>query len=650
MCGIAGILTAGPPRGDALRAVVERMTATLHHRGPDDAGVWAAETDAAAVALGFRRLSIIDLSPLGHQPMASATSRYTMVFNGEVYNFEALRRELRQTGATFRGHSDSEVILAAFERWGVEASIPRFVGMFAIAVWDRERSVLHLVRDRLGKKPLFVYWKAGRLMFGSELKALRAGPEFDRTIDTEALAQYLRYLYVPSPRSIYAHVRKLPPGHYLSIADVSQPLPASRPYWSVEEAAARGLAQPFAGEAREATDELERLLLDAVDLRLQADVPLGALLSGGVDSSTVVALMRTRGPVKTYTIGFDVAEHDEAPHAAAVARHLGTEHTELRLDGADALAVVPRLPDMFDEPFADPSQIPTYLVSRLARQDVTVALSGDGGDELFAGYTRYTAGRRLLRRAMLLPAPARRALGAMITTVSPGRWDQAYGAVAALLPRRFAVRLPGAKVTKFGRLLAADSEALMYRSLVSAWQEPEALVAGATGAATELERIMSAAEPSDLLDRMMVADQATYLADDLLAKVDRASMAVSLEARVPLLDHRVVEFAWRLPARWKIRDGQGKWLLRQVLYRHVPAELVDRPKVGFSVPIEAWLRGPLRAWSEERLTEASLARTGTLHAAPIRAAWCRFLGGETQLALGLWAVLMYRTWHERWME
>lgn len=649
MCGIAGILT-GSPRGDALRAAVERMTTTLHHRGPDDAGVWVDETPAAAVGLGFRRLSIIDLSPLGHQPMSSATARYTMVFNGEVYNFEALRRELRQTGATFRGHSDSEVILAAFERWGVEASIPRFVGMFAIAVWDRERRMLHLGRDRLGKKPLFVYWKPGLLTFGSELKALRAGPDFDRAIDAEALAEYLRYLYVPSPRSIYAHVRKVPPGHCLSIADVSQPLPASRPYWSVEEAAARGLSQPFAGDARAATDELERLLLEAVDLRLQADVPLGALLSGGIDSSTVVALMRKRGPVKTYTIGFDVAEHDEAHHAAAVARHLGTEHTELRLSGADALAVVPQLPDMFDEPFADPSQIPTYLVSRLARRDVTVALSGDGGDELFAGYTRYTAGRRLLHRAMLLPRPARRALGAAITTVSPAGWDRAYGAVAGLLPRRFAVRLAGAKVTKLGRLLAADSEALMYRSLVSAWQEPDALVPGATGASTELERIVGAATPAALLDRMMLADQATYLADDLLAKVDRASMAVSLEARVPLLDHRVVEFAWRLPARWKIRNGQGKWLLRQLLYRHVPAELVDRPKVGFSVPIESWLRGPLRAWAEERLAESALAGTETLRPAPIRAAWCRFLGGETQLALGLWAVLMYKTWHQRWIE
>jgi asparagine synthase (glutamine-hydrolysing) len=654
MCGITGILTTGgeAARGEALRAAVERMTTTLTHRGPDDAGTWTAEAGASAVGLGFRRLAIIDLSPLGHQPMSSATGRFTMVFNGEVYNFQSLRRELSLSGARFRGGSDSEVILAAFERWGVEAAVPRFVGMFAIAVWDGERRALHLIRDRLGKKPLFVFRhpRGGLLTFGSELKALRAGPDFDAAIDTAALSAYLRYLYVPAPHCIYRHVRKLRPGHILTVTDPDQPLPESQPYWSVETAAARGLADPFTGSVEDATDQLERLLLEAVELRLQSDVPLGALLSGGIDSSTVVALMRARasGAVKTFTISFDVPEHDEARHAAAVARHLGTDHTELRLNGADALAVVPQLPVMFDEPFADPSQIPTFLVSRLARQEVTVALSGDGGDELFAGYNRYTAGRRLLRLAMQLPGPARRALGAAITHVSPAGWDRAYAAVAGVLPRRLKLRLPGAKAAKFGRFLAADSEALMYRSLVSAWDTPAALVNGATDAPGDLERILGASSPADLLARMMLADQVTYLADDLLAKVDRASMAVSLEARVPLLDHRVVEFSWRLPEAWKIRNGQGKWLLRQVLYRHVPESLVDRPKMGFSVPIEAWLRGPLRVWAEDLLSESSLAGTETLQSGPIRVAWGRFLNGDRRLALGLWGVLMYRSWHERW--
>ncbi|HTR22002.1 MAG TPA: asparagine synthase (glutamine-hydrolyzing) [Gemmatimonadales bacterium] len=651
MCGITGLLTAGEPRGEALGSAIERMATALKHRGPDDAGIWSTESAGHAVGFGFRRLAIIDLSEQGHQPMQSAGGRFTMVFNGEVYNFLPLRRELESGGARFRGHSDSEVMLAAFERWGVEAAVRRFLGMFAIAVWDRDERALHLVRDRLGKKPLFVYSRPGFLSFGSELKALVAGPQFDRALDRDALVSYLRYLYVPAPQSIYQHVRKLEPGHLLTITDITRPLPRSRPYWSLEQVANEGLAHPFTGSVTDAVDELERLLLDAVALRLQSDVPLGALLSGGIDSSTVVALMRARatGAVKTYTIGFDVAEHDESPHAAAVARHLGTEHTALHLSGADALAVVPRLPEMFDEPFADPSQIPTFLVCQLARRDVTVALSGDGGDELFSGYNRYSHGPRIIGQALRIPRPARRLLATAIQAVSANRWDRLYGALESVLPGGAQVRLAGTKVSKIGRLFAAEGAPQMYRSLMSAWEQPADLVTDGVEGSGVLDRVLAARAPTGLLERMMLADQIGYLSDDLLAKVDRASMAVSLEARVPILDHRVVEFSWRLPRAWKLCDGVGKWLLRQVLYRYIPRDLVDRPKVGFSVPIDTWLLGPLRSWAEDLLAPERLGVEGVLRPEPITRAWRRFQGGDGSLALGLWAVLMLQAWQRRWV-
>jgi asparagine synthase (glutamine-hydrolysing) len=625
------------------------MRDTLAHRGPDDAGSWVTESTECAVGLGFRRLSIIDLSALGHQPMASASGRFTMVFNGEVYNFPALRRELEGLGATFKGHSDSEVILAAFERWGIPETLPRLVGMFGIAVWDAERRVLTLIRDRLGKKPLFVYARAGTVLFGSELKALVRGPGFEQTVDPAALTAYLRFLYVPAPGSIYQHVVKLPPGHYLEIRDAGAPLPESRAYWNVEDAARAGLANPWTGSVAEATDELERLLREAVEMRLQSDVPLGALLSGGIDSSTVVALMRAgaTGLVKTFTIGFDVQAHDESRHAAEIARYLGTDHTALTLTGDDALAVVPKLARMYDEPLADPSHIPTYLVSELARRQVTVALTGDGGDELFGGYNRYTVGTRILPDAASLPGALRRVLSRGVGAVSPEAWDRLARGVGAVIPGVGDIRLPGAKMAKLSRLLGGDDVAGMYRTLVSFWDDPGRFVIGGVERPGDFERIMGSDTPSGLLDRMMLTDQRTYLADDLLAKVDRASMAVSLEARVPLLDHRVVEFAWRVPSGWKIRDGKGKWLLRQVLYRHVPEALVDRPKMGFSVPIENWLRGPLQGWGND-LLNGSGGRTH-LDLGAARKAWNGFLSGRTGDGMGMWALLQYRAWEEQWM-
>jgi asparagine synthase (glutamine-hydrolysing) len=648
MCGLAGFFTSRSDGADRLEAQVERMTTPIAHRGPDDAGTWV--DPAAGIALGFRRLAIVDLSALGHQPMPSASGRYMMTFNGEVFNFAELRPELEALGHRFRGHSDTEVILAAFEEWGIERAVRRFVGMFAIAVWDRERRALTLLRDRLGIKPMFVYAGGGLVSWGSELKSLVAGPSFDATIDRAALAQFFRYLYVPAPRSIYAKVRKLAPGHMLTITDPSATPPASVPYWSVEEVARAGLADPFRGSDDEVIAEFDRLLSDSVRLRLQADVPLGALLSGGIDSSTVTAIAQELSPrpVKTFCIAFDAAEHNEAHHAAAIARHLGTDHTEVMLTGRDALDVVPRLADTFDEPHADTSQIPAFLVCQVARRDVTVALSGDGGDEVYGGYNRYTYGERMFGRVMRVPRPARRLVAAGIDVLSPDSWDRAHRAVAPMLPSGMRHRLPGDKLHKFGRLMAARSEAQMYRTLVSAWQHPEALVRDVPPADDVLERVLAGGEPRRLLDRMMLADQLTYLADDQLAKVDRVSMAVSLEARVPLLDHRLVEFSWRLPAKHKVRDGKGKWLLRQSLYKRVPRDLVERPKMGLSVPLGAWLRGPLRPWAESLLDEGRIAREGILDARAARAQWEQLLAGRDESALAVWTLLIFQSWHERW--
>lgn len=626
--------------------MVSRMTNTIAHRGPDDTGIWVEPK--AGVALGFRRLAIVDLSAQGHQPMPSSSSRFTLIFNGEVFNHRILRKELASRGCAFRGHSDTEVILAAFEEWGVESTVRRLIGMFAMAVWDAARGELTLIRDRLGIKPLFVYHHNGIISFGSELKALHAGPVFDRTLDMSALTSYLRYLYVPAPRSIFQHVSKLPPGHTLTIVDPMAPLPASCPFWSAEAAARNGLAGQFEGNDEEAVAELESLLTDAVQLRMQADVPLGALLSGGIDSSTVVALMQASvsRPVKTFTIGFDQKDFNEAAHARAIASHLGTDHTELHLTGEDALSVIPNLAEMFDEPLADPSQIPTFLVCQLARREVTVALTGDGGDELFGGYNRYIGGERLITGLQRWPRAIRRFSASGVTSLSPRAWDQMGGMLRPVFPAAAGTRLIGEKMHKIGDVLRADSTSGMYRSLLSAWQEPESLVAGAPRD-YESDRTFAASGSLRLMERMMLADQTSYLPDDLLAKVDRASMAVSLEARVPILDHRVVELSWRLPRQFKVRDGRGKWILRQILYKHVPRPLVDREKMGFSVPLAKWLAGPLRQWAGDLLVSSE--PDGFLRNAVVTKEWDRFLAGDSANAAGIWALVMFRAWERRWM-
>jgi asparagine synthase (glutamine-hydrolysing) len=648
MCGFAGLFTNAGDNADGLADQARRMIAPIAHRGPDDSGTWVDEK--AGVGLGFRRLAILDLSPSGRQPMQSASGRFVIAFNGEVYNFEMLRRELQHHGHQFHGTSDTEVILAAFEEWGIVEGIRRCVGMFAMAVWDTERRELSLIRDRLGKKPLYVYQERGLVTFGSELKALFAGPSFDRAIDHSALAAYLRYLYVPAPQTIFRRATKVPAGHVLTIADPSRSRPDSEPYWSLRDAAHRGLATPFAGSETEALDELDALLQDAVRCRLRSDVPLGALLSGGIDSSTVVAMMQevTGQPVKTYTIGFAEEGFDEATHAANVARHLGTEHTELFLTGEDAYALVSRLPEIFDEPFADPSQLPTLLVSQLARRQVTVALSGDGGDEVFAGYNRYVYGTRVLPRLSRVPRAVRAPVAAGIGSVPAKAWDRMRALTSPVLTAVPAGHF-GERLHKLGHVMNATSVDDMYRSLLSAgWQHPEKLLKRDVGAAASIETNGHNGDPADLLDRMMLTDQMTYLPDDLLAKLDRTSMAVSLEVRAPLLDHRVVEFSWRLPRSLKLRGNVGKWALREVLYRRVPKDMIERPKMGFSVPIDQWLRGPLRTWADGLLSDDAISESGLFDRKVVGQAWTELKGGKSTTGMAIWALVMFQAWRAHW--
>jgi asparagine synthase (glutamine-hydrolysing) len=627
------------------------MADQLIHRGPDDSGVWV---DAeAGIALGFRRLAIVDLSPTGHQPMTSSNSRHVMVFNGEVYNFGELRKDLESRGHGFRGHSDTEVMLEAVSEWGLEAAVKKFVGMFAFALWDRRDRVLHLVRDRLGIKPLYWGWQGKTFLFGSELKALRVHPDFDPEINRGALALYLRYGYIPQPHSIYQGIRKLPPGHILSLragAQTSSELSGTALYWSAKEVYENGAANPFRGSEGEAVEELDRLLRESVRLRMIADVPLGAFLSGGIDSSTVVALMQAQSdrPVKTFTIGFHAQEFNEAAHAKTVAARLGTEHTELYVTPKEALDVIPKLPTLYDEPFADSSQIPTYLVSALTRRHVTVSLSGDGGDELFGGYQRYSNARQFWEAVRRFPHFTRKALDRFIRVCKPATYDRLIGGLGPLLPRLARPSSVGERMYRLAEVMTVRNPEELYRHLVSYWKSPAEVVLNAKEAPIILTQPSDWARLADISQRMMFLDLATYLPDDILAKVDRASMGVSLEARVPILDHRVVEFAARVPISMKIRSGQGKWLLRQVLYRYVPRELVERPKMGFSVPMEDWLRGPLRNWAEELLNQDRLRREGFFRSEPIRELWAEHLSGQRNWQGHLWNVLMFQAWQEKW--
>lgn len=640
MCGIAGVLNLTNSRGQLERDAIA-MADSLAYRGPDDHGMWA-DTDAG-VALTHRRLSIVDLSPAGHQPMVSADGRFVITYNGEIYNFMDLRRELETRGIKFRGHSDTEVMLEAFSAYGVENTVKGLIGMFAIGVWDRRNRTLILVRDRLGIKPL--YWaKFGKLfLFGSELKALRAYPGWTPSIDGSAVAAYMRHNCVPAPQSIYKGVRKLEPGTILTLAPDGEP--RIERFWDARAVARAGLADPLQVDDNELTDRLEVLLQDAVRRRMVADVPVGAFLSGGIDSSTVTALMKAAncGPVRTYTIGFDLPGFDEAPHSAAVARHLGTDHTELTVTAKQALDVIPQLPDMYDEPFADSSQIPTHLVSAMTRRHVTVALSGDGGDELFGGYNRYQLTRGAWRSLFLMPLPMRRMLAGMLTALPAGRWQQMFSA----LPERVRPRQTGDKLHKLAAVLCAENDSDLYRRLVTHWEPAQIMLSEVEQQGMLWDGRVEREFPG-LLERMQFLDLITYLPDDILTKVDRASMAVALEARVPLLDHRVVEFAWRIPRRTLMRDGISKWPVRQVLYRHVPRGLVERPKTGFGVPLGEWLRGPLRNWAEDLLSEKRLREGGLFSVAAVREAWREHLRGRDNWKYLIWDVLMFEAWRERW--
>ncbi len=650
MCGLTGFYS---PRSTSERdAIGLNMAQAISHRGPDDAGVW---TDpASGLTLAHRRLSILDLSPAGHQPMHSACSRYVIAFNGEIYNHRELREHLRSQGvqSAWRGHSDTETLLACIAAWGMERALQAAVGMFAIALWDRQDKVLILARDRLGEKPLYWGWQNDTLLFGSELKALKAHPAFQATVNRDAIALLLRHGYIGAPHSIYQGINKLCAGHYISIPLEDARLARtarSTPYWRMNDTIHAGLNDPFLGTATAATDALEQQLTFSIGAQMLSDVPLGAFLSGGIDSSTIVALMQVQSarPVRTFTIGFDDARYNEAQHASIIAKHLGTDHTELYVQPEDALAVIPRLPDIYDEPFADSSQIPTFLVCQLARQHVTVSLSGDAGDELFGGYNTYQFAPALWQKISRLPAPLRSIAAAAMVKLPASSWDTVLKALHPLMPGRARRSLSGEKIHKAAGLLSSGSRESFYHRLSSHWEQPQHIAIGAREPASLLNSPHDWPHTDSFEHWMMAVGTQSYMADDILPKVDRAAMANSLEVRIPMLDHRVIELAWRMPLELKLREGKGKWLLREVLYRHVPRELIERPKKGFSIPLAAWLRGPLRDWADALLDESRLRREGYFYPAPVRQAWRLHLEGKQDSSARLWSVLMFQAWLEK---
>ena len=642
MCGFAGFLErcAAFPESE-WQTVLFSMVQAIAHRGPDDWGVW---TDTnAGLALAHCRLSILDLSSAGHQPMISPSGRFVIVFNGEIYNHLDLRKELAVQA--WRGHSDTETLLAGFDAWGVAGTTERAIGMFAFVAWDKNNRTLTLGRDRLGEKPLYYGWQGETFLFGSELKALKLHPAFRGEINRNALALLMRHNYIPAPYSIYHGIHKLLPGSLLTISQQNRNSQPQR-YWDARQVVADGQAQPFTGSLDDAVDVLDDLLRDAVAKQMVADVPLGAFLSRGVDSSTIVALMQAQSsrPVKTFTIGFLEEGYNEAEHAKAVARHLGTDHTELYVTPKQAFDVIPRLPTLYDEPFSDSSQIPTFMVSQMTRQHVTVSLSGDAGDELFGGYNRYVLGQRLWDKVSRLPLSLRMAFARMITSVSPQGWNRLLGPVQTLLPMGLAQVNIGDKLHKGSEVMTAKTPTDLYYLLVSHWLQPANLVLSATEPPTVLTAFGLQPQTDHFVHQMMALDMLTYLPDDILTKVDRAAMGVSLETRVPLLDHRVVEFTWSLPLGYKMRDGVGKWPLRQVLNKYVPKELIERPKMGFGIPIDCWLRGPLRDWAEDLLSESRLQQEGYFNPAPIRLKWAEHLSGKRNWQYHLWDVLMFQAW------
>jgi len=651
MCGFVGLMGSSGGQHETL-AILKSMSDRIVSRGPDDYGVWV---DEVGIGLAHRRLSILDLSPAGKQPMVSSCGRYVIALNGEIYNHLDLRVELEKllTSAqkfAWRGHSDTEVLLEGISVWGVKASVERCIGMFAFAVWDKKERTLTLGRDRMGEKPLYYGWHGSgcnaTFLFGSDLSALKAHPKFIAEIDRNALCLLMRYSYIPAPYSIYKTVNKLPPGSLLTVS-LNQREPAIDTYWSLTDVAVSGNNSLLSGSTEKIVGDLETLLMSAVGQQMMADVPLGAFLSGGVDSSTVVALMQSQSnrPVKTFSIGFNEVGYDEALHAKAVARHLGTDHTELYVTPQDALNVIPKLPLLYSEPFADSSQVPTFLVSQLAREKVTVSLSGDGGDELFAGYNRYLLTQKIWNRISTLSHKSRKSISSVIRAISPSAWNTLLDPLQPLFPGSWRQTNIGDKLHKGAGILPSRNVDELYLGLLTHWN-PKELVLGGLEPTTYLSGNTLSLDSLNDVQRMMALDAITYLPDDILVKVDRAAMGVSLEGRVPFLDHRVVEFAWRVPQSLKIRDGVGKWVLREVLYRHVPKELIERPKMGFGVPIDSWLRGPLKVWSEELLNEGRLRREGYFNVALVRQKWTEHLSGNHNWQYPLWDILMFQQWLE----
>lgn len=649
MCGINGYFSQ--ILKDDTKLAISRMNQAIHHRGPDADNIWY--DNQTNLMLGHCRLAIQDISEAGAQPMHSVSGRFVIAFNGEIYNHLDLRRELSSQGLSpkWRGHSDTETLLACFSAWGVNKTLQKLVGMFAITLWDRKLSQLTLARDRLGEKPLYWGWQGDSLYFSSELKALKANPFFKTEIDRNSITLLLRHNCIPAPYSIYKGINKLKPGHYVQIplsnlGQAQKAKPVS--YWSFNHIVETGLNDLFTGNPKQATDTLEEALIKTVNDQMLSDVPLGAFLSGGIDSSTIVALMQAQSsnPIKTFTMGFNDEGYNEAKHAKAVAKHLGTDHTELYIKASDALDVIPKLPDIYSEPFSDSSQIPTFLISELASQHVKVALSGDGGDELFGGYNRYLMAQNIWKKSRKIPKPARRLISSLLLTVPPSKLDNIFNHISPALPKQLRIRTAGDKAHKLASVLSLDNNYEYYRALTSHWQQPDQLVIGSYEPTTLASSYNAWPQTDSFEHTMMAIDAQTYMTDDILVKVDRAAMANSLETRVPFLDHRIVELAWKMPLEYKIRNGEGKWLLRQVLFRYIPKELIERPKMGFGIPLHDWLRTSLRDWAEALLDENILRQQGYFRPEPIQKMWLEHLSGKYNHQHHLWDILMFQAWLE----
>ena len=641
MCGFAGFVGyMGLPQNTIFN-VAQHMGEAIRHRGPDDHGTWLDES--AQLALVHRRLSILDLSPAGHQPMVSNSGRWVIAFNGEIYNHLEIKKELEVARGpiAWRGHSDTETLLEAIDAWGLQKTLQLCEGMFAFGLWDRKKQHLTLARDRVGEKPLYYGWQKETFVFGSELKALKAHPSFSGEINRSAIALQMHHNYIPAPYTIYVDINKVPPGHFitLDIAKKSREV-RSFQYWSLADVIRRGKQNQYDGSDDEAVEILDKLMSASVKKRMVADVPLGAFLSGGIDSSTIVSLMQAQSsrPVKTFTIGFEEKGYNEAVHAKAVARHLGTDHTELYITPDQAFQVIPKLPAIYDEPFSDPSQIPTFLVSEMTSQAVKVSLSGDAGDELFGGYNRYTMTSKIWAKLNKMPLSFRSVAADGLRTLSPSQWNNLAKFVPGI-PRELNL---GDRIHKGAGVLNSSSQAELYSRFLTHWDSASKLVLDSNELDTQITS--PSIKLHNDIEQMMALDSLSYLPDDILCKVDRASMHVSLESRVPMLDSSIIEYAWTLPLSLKIRNGQGKWLLREVLYKYVPRDLVERPKMGFGVPLDSWLRGPLRGWAEELFDESRLRREGYFNPEPIRQRWKEHLSGRRNWQYLLWDVLVFQTW------